>query len=102
MTKRIFLCALLLWLTCSSGRGQIIYDVTDTGAVGDGVTDDAMAIQRAIDQCSADGGGRVLLPRNHTFLAGPSIISRIFVIVCNASCVSYFHSTGIAGCCRSE
>ena len=71
MTKRIFLCALLLWLTCSSGRGQIIYDVTDTGAVGDGVTDDAMAIQRAIDQCSADGGGRVLLPRNHTFLAGP-------------------------------
>jgi polygalacturonase len=50
---------------------QTTYDVTAFGAKGDGTTDDAVAIQQAIDRCSAEGGGRVLLPRNHTFLAGP-------------------------------
>ena len=50
---------------------QTIYDVTAAGAVGDGKTDDAKAIQLTIDRCSAEGGGRVLFPRNHTFLAGP-------------------------------
>ena len=61
---------MLLWLV-SLSYAQTIYDVTAAGAVGDGQTDDALAIQRAIDHCSAEGGGRVLLPRNHTFLAGP-------------------------------
>ena len=50
---------------------QTKYDVTTFGAKGDGKTDDAVAIQRAIDECSREGGGRVLLPRNHTFLSGP-------------------------------
>ena len=54
-----------------SSAAQTIYDVTSFGAKGDGKTDDAQAIQRAIDQCSAEGGGRVLFPRNHTFISGP-------------------------------
>ena len=33
--------------------------------------DDAAAIQKAIDRCSAEGGGIVLVPRNHVFLSGP-------------------------------
>ena len=61
---------MLLWLVGIS-YAQTVYDVTAVGAVGDGKTDDALAIQRAIDRCSAEGGGRVLFPRNHTFLAGP-------------------------------
>ena len=61
---------MLLWLVGLS-YAQTVYDVTAAGAVGDGKTDDAVAIQRAIDRCSAEGGGRVLFPRNHTFLAGP-------------------------------
>ena len=71
MTKRTVLQVILLWVTIISSAAQTVYDVTAAGAVGNGITDDAKAIQRAIDKCSAEGGGRVLLPRNHTFLAGP-------------------------------
>ena len=71
MTKRTILQIILLWVTILSSAAQTVYDVTAAGAIGDGITDDALAIQRTIDRCSAEGGGRVLLPRNHTFLAGP-------------------------------
>ena len=36
------------------------FDVREFGAVGDGVTVNTVAIQKAIDQCSAEGGGVVL------------------------------------------
>ena len=61
----------LLCMIVISSAAQNIYDVTTAGAVGDGKTDDAQAIQRMIDRCSAEGGGRVLLPCNHVFMAGP-------------------------------
>lgn len=38
------------------------YDVRDFGALGDGRVKDTAAIQAAIDRCSADGGGRVMVP----------------------------------------
>ncbi|HEX3718621.1 MAG TPA: glycosyl hydrolase [Verrucomicrobiae bacterium] len=38
------------------------HSITETGAVGDGKTLDTRAIQEAIDRCSADGGGIVLVP----------------------------------------
>ncbi len=50
---------------------QESYNILTFGAKGDGVTDDAVAIQKAIDRCSAEGGGVVLFPRNHVFLSGP-------------------------------
>ena len=50
---------------------QQVYNPIQFGAIGDGKTDDAEAIQRAIDRCTADGGGTVLLTNGHTFLAGP-------------------------------
>ena len=70
MLKRIILVT--IWMLLVGGASaQSVYDVSVFGAKGDGVTDDAAAIQQAIDQCSRDGGGRVLFPRNHTYLAGP-------------------------------
>ena len=44
------------------------YDVRHYGATGNGKTDDAASIQKAIDTCSQHGGGRVLL-HNGTFLS---------------------------------
>lgn len=50
---------------------QSIYNVKDFGAKGDGKTDDAAAIQKAIDKCSKDGGGKVVFQRGCVFMAGP-------------------------------
>lgn len=38
-----------------------LYKVEDFGALGDGKTNDAAAIQKAIDSCSENGGGTVVL-----------------------------------------
>lgn len=62
-------CLSLLFLTDLSA--QKVYNVMDYGAKGNGLTDDAVAIQKAINQCSQEGGGRVLFPRNRVFMAGP-------------------------------
>ena len=45
------------------------FNVRDFGAVGDGSTLDTDAINRAVEACSAGGGGRVLLPKGH-YLSG--------------------------------
>ncbi|MBP5799341.1 MAG: right-handed parallel beta-helix repeat-containing protein [Prevotella sp.] len=70
MLKR-FVLGTLWSMMVGTVSAQMTYDVISYGAKGDGVTDDALAIQRAIDQCSQDGGGRVIFSRNHTYLAGP-------------------------------
>jgi polygalacturonase len=47
------------------------FSILDYGAIGDGETDNAEAIQRAIDACSGSGGGRVLVPAGGRFVTGP-------------------------------
>src|SRR4051812_29440383 len=34
-----------------------VFDVKSTGAIGDGIANDTAAVQKAIDQCAASGGG---------------------------------------------
>jgi polygalacturonase len=46
------------------------FNVTQYGAVGDGMTLTTAAVQKAIDACSAAGGGTVLVPAG-TYLIGP-------------------------------
>ena len=61
------LTVILLTLTLDAQ----IYNVMTFGAKGNGTTDDAVAIQHAIDACSREGGGQVVFPGNHVFLSGP-------------------------------
>lgn len=69
MQRHIFVLLTLFLATIANA--QSVYDVVTFGAKGDGMTDDAIALQAAIDKCNADGGGRVLLPRGKTFISGP-------------------------------
>jgi len=46
------------------------------GAQGDGAADDAPAIQAAMDQCAASGGGNVFLPAGSYLLKSASLLLR--------------------------
>ena len=50
------------------------YHIIDMGAVGDGVTNDTSVIQEAIDKCSLQGGGVVILDGGHTYLSGSIVL----------------------------
>lgn len=51
-----------------------VIDVTTLGAVGDGETDARPAIQEAIDQANAAGGGKVVIPEGTFYSEGPIVL----------------------------
>lgn len=52
------------------------YDVIAYGAAGDGRTDDAKCIQKAIDEASAAGGGRVVVDGNKVYLCSSLVLKK--------------------------
>jgi len=73
LLSALFLAAGTMTLTqsCSTANSDSRYVVTEFGAAGNGTSDDAEAIQKAIDRCSEAGGGTVVFPAGKTFMAGP-------------------------------
>ncbi|WP_160711214.1 DUF4955 domain-containing protein [Chitinophaga solisilvae] len=71
---RIWIISLTLIVASvyANGKDRVI-DITRYGAVGDGKTLNTAAIQRAIDTCSAQGGGKVRVPAG-TWLTGTLLL----------------------------
>jgi len=71
MKKIILPQILVLLLLAACGGKSDVYSIADYGARADSVTDNAKAIQKAIDECSANGGGTVVVPAGKSFMTGP-------------------------------
>jgi polygalacturonase len=73
-TRPRLACVFWLTLVClfaaiTRAAEEKTFDVVSFGAVGDGATLSTAALQKAIDTCSAEGGGAVLVPAGR-FLTG--------------------------------
>jgi len=68
-------CLLLSILAFTSFKKGKTYNISDFGAKGDGQTLNTTFIQTAIDKCSADGGGTLVIPKG-TFVSGSVFLKK--------------------------
>lgn len=60
----------------SSNQSKALFNVRESGAVGDGKTKDTAAIQAALDRCAAAGGGTVVVPAGDYLTGSLDVKSR--------------------------
>ncbi|GAB2818604.1 glycoside hydrolase family 28 protein [Ferruginibacter profundus] len=70
MRRKIFTSCIFLIVIITTSVAQKVFNIKNFGAKGDGKTDDALAIQKAIDACTKTGG-TVFVPAPYTFMTGP-------------------------------
>jgi polygalacturonase len=70
---RMLLCATYV-LFLPSGHAEIVCNVKQYGAKGDGSSKDTGAIQKAIDDCADGGGGTVVLDGAPVYITAPILL----------------------------
>jgi polygalacturonase len=58
---------------------DLVLDVRDFGATGDGKTKDTLSIQQAIDRCNVLGGGEVLIPAGNYLTGAIALKSNVLI-----------------------
>ena len=72
--KKLFVFGVVLnFAAAIFAAEKVSLNVVDAGAKGDGVTKDTAAIQKALDACTAAGGGTILVP-DGIYLTGSIVI----------------------------
>jgi polygalacturonase len=72
---------LLAFLLGAAGAGAATYNVRDYGAKADQTTNDAPAIQAAIDACTQAGGGDVIVPAGNYRVGSIALKSHVALIL---------------------
>lgn len=65
------------------------YNIENYGARGDGITNNAEAINNAIKECNKNGGGKVIIP-NGIWLSGPIVLLSNVNLYLEKNAVLYF------------
>jgi polygalacturonase len=73
MKKAVIGIALVISMVWVQAKPPVIIDITRYGAVGDGKTLNTTVIQKAIDECHQQGGGKVVFPAG-IWLSGTIIL----------------------------
>ncbi len=73
MKRTAITIVLLISIIWVHATPPVVIDITRYGAVGDGKTLNTSAIQKAIDECHQQGGGKVVFPTG-TWLSGTIVI----------------------------
>lgn len=71
--RRITLILSLAICLSSCNQKKAFYDISEYGAVGDSLTVNTAAIQKAIDDCSKNGGGTVIL-KSGNYVSGTLLL----------------------------
>lgn len=69
MLRKILTISACLVFCINEMQAQISYNILDFGAVKDSTVLNTQAIQKTVDHCAAEGGGRVIIPSG-VFMAG--------------------------------
>ena len=78
--KAIYSISAIVLIVCSSfviirSNAAKDYNITNYGAKGDSSTNNTKSIQQAIDDCSAKGGGTVVVPKG-IFISGAIFLKK--------------------------